>query len=641
MVGRVIASIAVPAATCGLTATGITPARSGQGGTGVGGVWTDTARHAPGDTVTVTAEAEGNGEVHFALDHLGATIDEQIVQSNGSGQVQWTLAPPSHDFMGYVAHVSTAGSEAQTAIDVSSDWTRLPRIRHLDDHSGHAGTASDNELVRDLSEKHHLNTLQFCDWMWHHGEPIEHGGGIPPSRTAWNGDVISSDSAESFVEDSQEANTATLPYSMGYAALDRFESNGVDDAWGLNRASDAAPWEFEMLPNQPDTTLWMMDPTNQGWLSHIIDRHEDQIDSSSFDGTHLDQLGNWGRKSAVAAYLNHRSVNGPRVEAETGQRAGGSVVSSNHSGFEGSGFVDNFGRVGDSVLLAVTAPGSRKYGIVPVWPRATGSTAARTVRVDGEGVGRPRMTSTAGRDSWSSEAGFATYLPRGEHRIAISVDEGDSGFVNLDSLVLGGCGTPSVQLANAAFASKGASRVERGKGNGMLVAPCFVDDSKQMDPELSAGRESCHDVITAHETLSYGPNLHRTLDDVKVEGQRTSVDVASPDVDGGRGADGTPLRLWHRASVATQEWSSDGAELMAMGMCLDVDAGGVEDGSQRHLWQCGDISAQTWFRTPQSQFCNPAGGTCSDVSAQLHSDGARTQSWTCHSGGSQKWTLPR
>jgi dextranase len=116
--GLAVAGIVVPAA----------PAAAAD----LGDAWTDKARYAPGEQVTVTAEVSGTGPVLFSLVHLGTVVDTGTVTATGSGQVNWTVAPPSDDFTGYMVHVDAGTSTAQTAVDVSGNWTRFPRTGFLD-----------------------------------------------------------------------------------------------------------------------------------------------------------------------------------------------------------------------------------------------------------------------------------------------------------------------------------------------------------------------------------------------------------------------------------------------------------------------------------------------------------------------------
>lgn len=558
----------------------------------------------------MTAEVAGTGAVNFSLVHLGVVVQTGTVQATGSGTVTWTVTPPTSDFTGYMVHVDAGTTATQTAIDVSSTWTRFPRMGYLDEYPAGMTAAEREEVVAELSEKYHLNALQYYDWMWRHEAPIERdsSGELVDTWTAWNGDVIAPSTVSGLIDAGHDLNMAALPYSMSYAALEGFAANGVSADWRLKYAKDGTDWKFQMLPNRPDTNLWIMDPTNTDWRDHITAQYSDQIDTFDFDGTHIDQLGNWGdgasnggmtdatgnpvdipigfrdlvadtreqtakpvgfnavdgfagsslassstdylytelwenhetyaevqnylatqraqsggKAAVTAAYLNYRSNTGDRYEAEAGVGVGVGT-NTNHSGYSGAGFVDQFGDTGDSVTLSVNVPESRRYGIVPAWTNGTGNTATRTVWVDGVKKGTLRLSPTNGWGAWNTEAGFGTYLSAGNHTIKVSVESTDTGFVNLDSVTLGTFNTPSVQLANAALAANGATHIEMGQGDQMLVAPYFLDDSKQMSNELQKWMESYYDVITGYENLFYGPTLRQLPNTVQVTGHKVSAD---------------------------------------------------------------------------------------------------------------------
>lgn len=599
--------------TLALVASGVVLSAFPAAAATVGDAWTDKSRYSPGQQVTVTVEVAGSGPVDFSLVHLGSVVQAATVQANASGTVSWTVTPPSTDFTGYMVHADAGGTTAQTAVDVSSTWTRFPRMGYLDEYSADMTAAERQEIVEELSEKYHLNALQFYDWMWRHEAPVERDGNgdLVDTWTAWNGDVIAPSAVSGFVDASHDSNIAALPYSMSYAALEGFTTHGVDADWRLKYRSDDTDWKFMMLPGRPDTNLWIMDPSNADWRSHMTAAYQDQIDTFGFDGTHLDQLGNWGdgaadggmkdvsgnpvdipigfrdliaetktetgkvvgfnavdgfagstlassssdylytelwenhetysevqsylaeqrassggKAAVTAAYANYRSNTGDRYEAEAGTLVG-VQSNNNHTGFTGTGFVDQFGDAGDSVTVTVTAPESRRYGIVPAWANGTSTTATRTVWVDGSKAGQLKMTPTGGWDSWNSEAGFGVHLSAGTHTIRVAVEPGDAGFVNLDSITLGTFNTPSVQLANAALAASGASHIEMGQGDQMLVAPYFLDDSKQMSNELQSWMESYYDVITGYENLFYGPTLRQLPNTVQIAGHATSTDGAA------------------------------------------------------------------------------------------------------------------
>src|SRR5699024_1441829 len=515
--------------------------------------YTDLARYEPGEPVQVTAvlsDDEGwTGSVHFTLSHLGEVVQTAsvpvTVPASGQSEATWTVTPPATDFTGYLVEIEAGSDHSTTAIDVSSDWTRFPRMGYLHDYSPSLSEDEQAAVIDELSRKYHLNALQYYDWMWRHETPIQRDadGELVDTWTAWNGDVIAPSTVQGYMDAGHDQNIAALPYAMSYAALEGFEEHGVDPSWRLQYADSGEDWKFQMLQDDPDSVLWLMNPANDGWSEHITSAYADQVSTVGFDGTHLDQLGNWGNDApgggvdggmtdidgnrvdlpqafanlvaatkdatdgaavgfnavdgfagealaasesdylyselwenhetyaqvqdyldtqrtdsagtpaVLAAYLNNGSNTGERHEAEDALLAGGTAVNDNHPGFTGDGFVDAFGEPGDSVTFTVTVPESRRYGLVPRYTNDTPTVATRTVTVDGEDVGSWTMQSTDGWDDWSIDAGTSAYLEAGSHTITVSYEDDNAGYINLDSLTLGTFDTPSVQLANAAFAA--------------------------------------------------------------------------------------------------------------------------------------------------------------------------------------------
>ena len=570
-------------------------------------VWTENARYTPGEQAVVNAQISGGTSARFRLVHLGAEVQRSgELLADSSGRVQWTVTLPHQDYRGYTVEVDSGQATGETAIDVSSDNSRFTRFGFLDSYGESLTSAEQRQVVDELVQDYHINAFQFSDWMWRHEAPIRRDaqGGVATQWAAWNGDVIASSTVRGLVDAVHARNAQAFPYSMSYAALHGFESNGVDADWALKYRQDDGNgpiWKFEMLTRREDSTLWIMNPQNEHWRKHVVGQYVDQINTMGFDGTHIDQLGNWGgapdggmddlrnqavdipkgfsdlidetvnatgrfvgmnavdgfgadrmasgqsdylytemwadherysdiqsylqsqrelsgnKPAVVAAYMNNKSNFGSAYEAEDSSVLRSGVrVSTDHARYSGTGFIDYFGEVGDSVTFTVHVDQSRNYGLVPRWSNATGEMAQRTFWVDGRKVGTVLLGTTASWDEWNIEGGTHAYLSAGDHTVTISVEEGDYGHINLDNLTTNSFSTPSVQLFDAALAANGASHIEMGQGNRMLVAAYFPDKTKWMDPELSQWMKNYYNVTTGYENLLYGPTL-RPLEDRKID----------------------------------------------------------------------------------------------------------------------------
>lgn len=248
--------------------------------------------------------------------------------------------------------------------------------------------------------------------------------------------------------------------------------------------------------------------------------------------TYLDQqhTESGGIPAVVAGYMNYYDDNGPRYEAEDAVRGGNVTVNTNHSGYTGSGFDDNFGTPGDSVSFTINVTNPGVQSLVFRYSAAVSATATRTISVDGASIGQVQFVPTSDWDTWSTADIETPDLSAGTHTVTIALGASDTGFINLDSLVLGTFDTTSVQLADSAFAAMGATHIEMAQGDNMLAAPDFPDFAKQMTPELRAWLKNYYNVITAYESLLYGPDVH-SVDSgsqyVQIAGQPTSGDASA------------------------------------------------------------------------------------------------------------------
>lgn len=231
----------------------------------------------------------------------------------------------------------------------------------------------------------------------------------------------------------------------------------------------------------------------------------------------------------LAAYMNYNENAGARYEAEDAQLTG-VAVDTDHTGYTGTGFVDQFGESGDSVTFTITADEARPYALVFRYANASNAEATRTISVDGVAADQVAFPSKDAWAIWEYDAYTVIDLQPGTHSVTISRTAADSGFINLDSLTLGTFNEPSVRLANAAFAAAGASHIEMGEGDQMLAHPYFPNRYKQMTNSLRAATADYYDFITAYQTLLFGSEV-RPSDSgsqfIDIAGQLTSGDASA------------------------------------------------------------------------------------------------------------------
>ncbi|MFF9543671.1 family 16 glycoside hydrolase [Streptomyces albidoflavus] len=125
-------------------------------------------------------------------------------------------------------------------------------------------------------------------------------------------------------------------------------------------------------------------------------------------------------------------------EAEEAALTGGAGVDTEHAGYSGGGFVDNFGEQGASVAFDVTAPKAGTYDVGLRYsngPDPAPGTKTVSLHVNGEKVRQAELASTTDWKTWRT-ATQKVELREGRNTVAYSYDDGDSGHVNLDMIAV-------------------------------------------------------------------------------------------------------------------------------------------------------------------------------------------------------------
>ena len=283
--------------------------------------YTDKATHKPGTQAKITAEASGDGSVHFSVSHLGVEIDSGDATVD-NGKATWTYTTPSEDGQGYLVTATGGdGTHAETAIDASTSWTRFPRMGYLSHFKptapkGMAGNATyepylfnaPSDYVTKLSQDYHLNAFQYYDWQYRHEQPVATGD-IKEQWPLWyENNYASAATINSYVTTADNVGAASLAYSMAYAANDNYDTNKIKDEWRLHN-ENGSYWDRPLgvqwwVPtpegvDKPAGHQYMMNVNNKGWRNYITDQYKKQTDVFKFDGTHIDTLGQTVKKDAA------------------------------------------------------------------------------------------------------------------------------------------------------------------------------------------------------------------------------------------------------------------------------------------------------------------------------------------------------
>lgn len=122
------------------------------------------------------------------------------------------------------------------------------------------------------------------------------------------------------------------------------------------------------------------------------------------------------------------------IEAES-MILSGVGINTDHAGFSGTGFVDSYGDLYDSVSFDVITESDGYYTFTFKYANNTGSECSRELFVDGESRGKTTFPKGDSWDSWLTvEKGV--YLTAGVHRLVVLVTDQYGGFINLDRVTV-------------------------------------------------------------------------------------------------------------------------------------------------------------------------------------------------------------
>lgn len=294
------------------------------------------------------------------------------------------------------------------------------------------------------------------------------------------------------------ANNASRDY-LTYNIVD-----GTVNGWAANDVSANADVDFNY------SEIW--------YLSNSYKQLKDYIESLR---------ANSGNKAVVlAGYMNYGENIGPLYEAESASKTN-VAIDTDHPGYTGSGFVDQFAEVGDSVEFTVTVPEDGKYSLVFRYANNTGSTAFRNLYVDNVFQHELYFLNQANWDTWSHDAWYQVELTQGSHTVKLAYESGNAGAINLDSLRLGTFDDHSIRLADAMMAASGATHIELGDDNQMLAHEYYPNQSKSMRNSLKNAMKDHYNFITAYENLLFDDNVvtnNAGLQFLNITGVSTSGD---------------------------------------------------------------------------------------------------------------------
>lgn len=256
---------------------------------------------------------------------------------------------------------------------------------------------------------------------------------------------------------------------------------------------------------------------------------------------YIENLRSNKKGTVLAAYMNSKENLGSRYEAENAEFSGPDVAT-NHPGYSGTGFLENFAKAGDNVTFNINIDEPRYYSLnFQYADDETTRYPSRTIYVDGTKIGKVTFNpqnSNGGWDYYAYDVGATAYLTKGSHSIKISYDQDDWGAINLDCLTVGEFDENSVRLADAAIEASGATHIELGAGLNnvaMLSNEYYPNKSKVMNSSLTEAMKQNYKFITAYENLLFDPDI--TYGDQGNE----NISINNENISG-NGGQGT---IWH------------------------------------------------------------------------------------------------
>jgi dextranase len=264
------------------------------------------ARFSPGEAAAIAVEALSPtgaplvGPVELTIFHLNdevyrAASEPVTLRPDAPTTVQFKWTPPPTDFNGYLAVVSVGGHLiGSTGIDISSTPLGYPRYGYLSNFSPDQSSAVINPVVQRLAQDYHLNMFQFYDWFWRHEKLIQRENGkISPSWLDLFGRTNSVQVIHDLIGSVHSYNALAMAYVMIYAAREGYaERWPIKPSWGMFAQPHAvAQLSLDFSSQKPGTTLFLFDPANPDWQAWMASEYVDAIKTFSFDGVHIDQLG--------------------------------------------------------------------------------------------------------------------------------------------------------------------------------------------------------------------------------------------------------------------------------------------------------------------------------------------------------------
>lgn len=433
-------------------------------------VYTDKSRYSPKDTVNVYIklnkkfEKARKGTLSVYFKNLNNTVDKKKLKysldESTNINVKWNA--PKKDFIGYQVEVYASNGisvydNKNTAVDVSSNWSRFPRYGYIADYPNQDKSVSEN-IINSLT-KYHIDGLQFYDWQYKHNKPL--AGTVEKPEDKWS-DIANRDTYSKTVKDyidlAHSKNMMAANYNLMFGAYSDYEADGAKKEWGLYKDENHTEQDFHPLPsNWASSELCLFNPANKDWQDYILNEEKKAMSVYKFDVFHVDTL---GERGALFDY------NGKSVELSDGYMDFLNAAKKTL----GKGIL--FNPVGGYGEANVASKADLDFLYKEVWPNQCRSYADLKQTID-----ISRSFSKNKRN-----VVLAAYMNYNLGRSGSEFNE------------------PGVRLTDAAIFASGGAHIELGD-TGMLCNEYFPNKDLSMTSTLKRSMRNYYDFLVAYENL--------------------------------------------------------------------------------------------------------------------------------------------
>jgi len=191
------------------------------------------------------------------------------------------------------------------------------------------------------------------------------------------------------------------------------------------------PVKYYLGPDENPTAVKVASPDNAHGASTSLTYTTGTDSTGRYISFTVPSLTNWDMVYIDRTFTTPTSN---QYEAEVAVKTG-VTTNTNHAGFTGTGFVDNFATTNSGVSFTVNATTAGSYHLVLRYGNG-GSDATRIVAVDGTQVAVPTFPAQGTWDSWVTLSVPVT-LTAGLHTVVIWRGSSQTGAINVDNLTLG------------------------------------------------------------------------------------------------------------------------------------------------------------------------------------------------------------